>query len=158
ELFPFLLVHRQPEAADAAEGVARERGHSIETALRPAPELRCAGTERRHGDVVGSRRAAQGEAAVATARSAGNLPRVLQANPQPALGEGQRGRTARDAATDDEHVGRPVEPTQRDLRRRLLQPVGKSLAQKTAALTREKGTKTRLPTSPNPFHGGRCGT
>ncbi len=60
--------------------------------------------------VVRHRCAAEREAAVAAARAAGDLARLVEADADAALGERQRTRAAGDAATDHGHLGASLEP------------------------------------------------
>ena len=73
--------------------------------------------------VVRQRRAAQREAAVASARAAGDLARLVQAHAHAALGERQRARAAGDAAADDGDVGASVEARRAAARAGLVEPV-----------------------------------
>ena len=109
------VVGSEPQAADAPERVAGERLHPVE---RPLGELHQAPrTLRRRAasrDVVRRGCAAQCEAAVAPARAARDLARLVQAHADAALGERQRARAARDTAADDRDLR---SPSKRALRR-----------------------------------------
>jgi hypothetical protein len=104
-----LLVCGEPVAARAPQRVAGERGKAVEGVLRPLPvRPRPLGAVRLARDVVASRAAAQGEAAVAAAGSLGDAAGVVDADAEPAFGEPQRSGAAGDAGADDRDVGAAV--------------------------------------------------
>ena len=111
ELGPLGRIGRQPEASGAPEGVARQLLEPVEIALGPAPEpLGLLGSEVAPRLVVGRRAAAEREAAVAPARAAGDLARLVEANAPPRLREHERAGAAGHPAAHDRHVHRPRRP------------------------------------------------
>ena len=90
---PLRVVGSQPQAADAAERVARELLHAVERALgqRHRRRRRSAPSWSRRR-VVRQARAAEREAAVAPARAAGDLARLVEPHADAALRERQRAR------------------------------------------------------------------
>jgi hypothetical protein len=124
QLLPLGPVDCEPEAAHAAEGVARQRRHTTKRILRQQPVgTRLLGTELPSRDVVGHRAAAEGEPAVPAARTARDLARLVQADREAGLGERQRARAARDAAADDLDLGGSRAGGARKRLRTLLEPV-----------------------------------
>ena len=82
------------------------------------------GAELAPGVVVRHRGAAEREAAVAAARAAGDLARLVEADADAALGERERARAAGDTAADHGDLGAPCEPAlPSGARGRLLEPV-----------------------------------
>ena len=116
----------EAEAACAPARIFGERGEAVERLLgHPPVASGLLTTDRLDRDVVRRRAATEGEAAVASARPAGDLARFMEANPQASLGERERSRTARHTATDHGDVRRAVDPAVRDRRRRLVEPVAR---------------------------------
>ena len=110
ELVALGVVDGEPQAAHAAERVTGKALDRVERPLAQAPERPSrVAAEVAHGVRVRHCAAAQGEAAVTTARTAGDLPRLVQPDAQPSPCQRQRARAAGDAAADHDHVGRAVE-------------------------------------------------
>ena len=127
ELGPLGGIGGQPQASGAPEGVARQLLEPVEIALRPAPEtLRTLGAEVAPCLVVGGRAAAQREAAVAPARAAGDLARLVEDDALPRLCKCERAGTAGHPAAHDRHVHRPRRPVLGlgKARARFGEPVG----------------------------------
>src|SRR5207247_2903187 len=66
-------------------------------------------TEVAGGDVVAHRGPAKRKATVPTARATGDLARLVHQDAKPSPRDRKRTRAARDAPSDDDHVGRAVE-------------------------------------------------
>jgi len=79
--------------------------------------------ELRNGSVVRHGCAPEREAAVAPARAAGDLARLVEAHAHATLGERQRARAARDAAADHRNVGASLERPPRQRLGRLVEPI-----------------------------------
>jgi hypothetical protein len=145
ELVALLPVNGEPEAARSTAGVTGERGQLAERLLRQPPvACRLLASDRLDRDVVRRGAAAEGEAAVAAARAAGDLAGVVQPNLRACLRERQRGGAAGDPAADDRDVGRAFDPALRNRRPRLVEPVAR---QRRREVAWRSGTKARLPTS-----------
>ena len=122
---PFGLVESESEAADMPERVAGKLLHPVERALRERHhEPSALRAEKTTRFVVRRRCAAQREAAVAAARTASDLARLVQAHAHPTLGERERARAACDAASDHRHLGPAGETVLTKIRARFLEPVG----------------------------------
>ncbi len=79
QLISLLVVDRDPERADATEGVAGERLDRVDGALRPRHQLGGGGlADRLGGDVERGRHAAEGEASVAPACALGDPTTVVE--------------------------------------------------------------------------------
>src|SRR5207253_7386972 len=95
QLVSLLLVGGQAQAARAAKGVPGERLDPVDPLLGAPPvRVRLLAPDRLGSDVVRSCGAAQGEAAVSPARAAGDLAGLVQAHPQPGLGQSERAGAA----------------------------------------------------------------
>jgi hypothetical protein len=96
-----LLAGRgNPQASDAAKGVAGELGESCEGGLAERPELPRSGGRVRLGA------ASQREASVPPARPAADHPGLEHTHPHTCGRERAHTREARDSAADDGDVGR----------------------------------------------------
>src|SRR5262249_39888353 len=105
ELTALVDVCGEPQAAGAAEGIPSELREPVEVALGETPEsARPLGSELLPRGVVRPCAAAESEATVASARAAGDLASVVQANPHAGPREQMRARAPRHAAADDGYV------------------------------------------------------
>ncbi len=123
ELLALLVVDGEPKASRPPEGVACERRDPVDGSFGPVPDpqsLLIAYRRRRH--VEGGRRPAQREPTVAPARTAGDLARLVQPHPEPALGERQGAGAPRHASADDDDLG-GVDHHPGRRRRLLVEPV-----------------------------------
>ena len=136
------VVDREPKAAERAERVARERGEPRLRLLCQLPvRPRRVVTELLPGGVVRHRAAAQREAAVASARTAGDLARLVQPHADARLRERERTRAARDAAADDLDFGHAREGGPRQRLLPLFEPVRRHTA--IVLTARSAGTRRR---------------
>ena len=157
KLVAFLVVGRQSEAAGQPEGVPgdlRQVGHG---GLAPAPELpRSLPTDGVDDDRVRRGTSSQSKTAVPPARPACDLPRVVEADPKTRLGQRQRARAARDAATHDGDVRRTVELRTRQGVVRLHEPVrGHWHGTRSYAGPPERSRRRRYLISTGPSRLGR---
>jgi hypothetical protein len=126
---PLRLVGGQLKAADSTEGVACESGHPLEVALGQPPETN-RGLPSQVGPclVVGQSAAPERKAAIASARTSGDLTRLVQAHPHPAPCKRECAGTACHPAPNHNRVGASTRLCNRLLQgiRRclLLEPVG----------------------------------
>ena len=106
ELVTLGLVPRQPKAADTAEGVARKLRRPADVALRQPPETqRGLASELPTCLAIGHCAPAEREAAVAAARAARDLARLVQMRADTALRQRERTCAAGDSASDHDRVG-----------------------------------------------------
>jgi hypothetical protein len=119
------LVGRQTPASDAPERAAPERRQPLEAPLGQPPIGLCPlSAELPARDVVRHRAASKRETAVASARAARHVARLVEAYAQAALGQCEGARAARHAAADHGHVRRPGEPDAREGVGLLVEPEG----------------------------------
>jgi hypothetical protein len=117
-------VDREAEAPDHTKRVAGDPTHPLERPLCQLPVLaRPRRPELVPRDVVAQRAPAQREAAVAAARAARDLPRLVQAHPHASGGERERTGAASHAAAHDLDLGRAVLGGPRQRLGGILEPV-----------------------------------
>ena len=140
----------EAQAADPPERVAGELLHAVERPFGERHQPPCRfGAELRPRAVVGQRRTAEREAAVAPARTAGDLARFVQAHAHAVRGQRQGARAAGDTAADHRHLRASREARRRPLAALLLEPVGRTL-NATARVTPRELYRSRSASALDP--------